>query len=67
MRAIARDEARHAALAFAIRRWMNARLTPRERARIDTAATRAISDLAPTAEPLRSLLSASVDGGSRAA
>jgi hypothetical protein len=46
MRAIARDEARHAGLADAVARWAEARLSPRQRERLHTARSRAAHALA---------------------
>jgi hypothetical protein len=45
MRAIARDEARHAALALAVDGWVRTRLTPAARRRIDAAREAAIDEL----------------------
>ena len=45
MRAIARDELRHAALSWDVADWLASRLTPQERARADEERTRAIEEL----------------------
>ena len=43
---IARDEARHAALAWSIAEWVEPQLTPDQRAALNTAAREAIAELA---------------------
>jgi hypothetical protein len=44
--AVARDETRHAALAFAVDRWARSRLSPRSRRRLEDARDAAIDELA---------------------
>jgi hypothetical protein len=56
MRGIARDEARHAALALAVDAWVRTRLPPAARQRIDAARAAAIDDLLTRTE---------TDGGDR--
>jgi rubrerythrin len=45
MRKIARDETAHAALSWELARWAHARLAPEERARVEAARLRAITEL----------------------
>jgi hypothetical protein len=45
MTGIARDETRHAALAWAVARWADTKLTPNARARVERAKRTAIEDL----------------------
>jgi hypothetical protein len=45
MRAVARDEARHAALAFAVDRWIHGRLSNAARGRVGRARLRALASL----------------------
>ena len=45
MRGIARDEARHAALAYRVAAWADRRLGARDRARVERARDRAFADL----------------------
>jgi hypothetical protein len=57
MRAIAADEARHAALSWALAAWAEPRLDADARARVEAARTHALADLArevaaPVSEPL---------------
>jgi len=50
MRVIARDEARHAELAWHVARWIEGRLSPAARARVHAARRRAVATLARDVE-----------------
>jgi hypothetical protein len=45
MRAIARDELRHAALSWDVADWLDARLTPDDRVRVEEERARALAEL----------------------